>query len=111
MENKTQDFSHNEEEVKKALYKKAMGYDCSEVVEEYGTNQDGDLTLTKKKVTKKYVGPDVTSLKLLLSYFSSINSTDLKKMTDKELMEEKLRLLELLKMEDNDSYGIDEDQT
>ena len=109
MENKTNDFSHNEEEVKKALYKKAMGYDCSEVVEEYGTNEDGNLTLTKKKVTKKYVGPDVTSLKLLLSYFSSNENIDYKKMTDKELIEEKMRLLELLNMED--SYGTNEDQT
>lgn len=109
MENKTNDFSHNEEEVKKALYKKAMGYDCSEVVEEYGTNEDGNLTLTKKKVTKKYVGPDVTSLKLLLSYFSSNENMDYKKMTDKELIEEKMRLLELLNMED--SYGTNEDQT
>ena len=93
--------------MKKALYKKALGYDSSEVVEEYGTNEDGDLTLTKKKVTKKYVGPDVTSLKLLLTYFSSNDNSDIKKMTDRELMEEKLKLLELLEMEED--YGTYED--
>lgn len=107
MENKN-NFSQDEEEVKKALYKKAMGYDSNEVVEEYGTNENGELMLTKKKVTKKYVGPDVSSLKLLLEWFSSSQNTDIKTMTDKELMEEKLKLLELLEMEDN--YGVNESE-
>ena len=34
------------------LIKKALGYDVKEVVEEY-VNEDGEIRLTKKKVTKK----------------------------------------------------------
>ena len=37
---------------KEALIKKALGYDATEVVEEYVSGDEGDIKLTKKKVTK-----------------------------------------------------------
>ncbi len=52
-----------DEEIKKALYKKAVGYTAKEVVEEYG-GEDGNLV--KKKVSKKHIPPDMTAIKTLI---------------------------------------------
>lgn len=80
-------------DLKSALIKKALGYDVKEVVEEYVGGDEGEIKLTKKKVTLKNVPPDVTAIKML------IDSTDksVMSMTDEELNEEKIRLLKLLK--------------
>lgn len=76
-----------------ALIKKALGYDCTEVVEEYVSGDEGEIKLTKKKVTKKNVPPDITAIKILLDK----NGGAVEDMTDEELEEEKKRLLMLLK--------------
>ncbi len=73
------------------LIKKALGYDVKEVVEEY-VNEDGEIKLSKKKVTKKNVPPDMTALKILLDE----RSVPLEQLSDQELEEEKVRLLRLL---------------
>ena len=52
-----------DEELKKALYKKAIGYTAKEVVEEYG-GEEGNLV--KKKVSKKHVPPDMSAIKALM---------------------------------------------
>ena len=41
-------------EIKKALLKRAMGFDAKEVIEEYVGEDDG-VKLTKKKVTYKFL--------------------------------------------------------
>lgn len=84
--------------LKDALIKKALGYDVKEVVEEYSSDDDGEVKLSKKKVTTKFVPPDMTALKILLDE----NEKDLSQMTDEELYEEKIRLLYLLKQIQND---------
>ena len=48
-----------------ALLKKAIGFDSTETVEEFAEN-DGEVRLTKRKVTTKAVPPDVSAVKLLL---------------------------------------------
>ncbi|MBQ3596633.1 MAG: hypothetical protein II988_02325 [Clostridia bacterium] len=75
-----------------ALKKKALGYDATEVVEEYSQTQEGEVTLTKRKVTKKNVPPDITALKILLEQ----EQTPISQMSDEQLEQEKQRLLELL---------------
>ena len=85
---------NNQSDFKKALIKKALGYDYKEVVEEYVSSDEGEIKLTKKKVTKKNVPPDITAIKLLLEDMPSISS-----MTDEELLKEKERLLKLIKEE------------
>lgn len=80
-----------EKDFKTALIKKAMGYDVKEVVEEYVSDDNGDVKLTKKKVTKKNVPPDIGAIKMLME-----NGTKLNEMSDEELEEEKQRLLKLL---------------
>lgn len=84
----------NQSDFKKALIKKALGYDYKEVVEEYVSSDEGEVRLTKKKVTKKNVPPDITAIKLLLE-----DSVSVSQMSDEELLIEKERLLKLLKNE------------
>lgn len=85
--------SVTESDIKSALIKKALGYDATEVVEEYVSGEEGEIKLSKKKVTKKNVPPDLTALKLLMDE----DSLPLSSMTDEELQKEKERLLKLLK--------------
>lgn len=82
----------SQSDFKDALVKKALGYDATEVVEEYVSDDEGEIKLTKKKVTKKNVPPDLTALKMLLN-----DDDDLKSMSEDELEKEKIRLLKLLK--------------
>ncbi len=71
-----------EEEIKKALYKKAVGYTAKEVVEEYG-GEDGNLV--KKKISKKHIPPDMTAIKTLIDLDQE--SSDLASKSDEELEE------------------------
>jgi peroxiredoxin family protein len=76
-----------------AVRKKAVGYTAEECVEEYGVN-DGQLTLCKRKVTVKEVPPDLSAVKMLIE----MDGVDpYEKMSEKELENEKNRLLQLLK--------------
>lgn len=79
--------------LEQALIKKALGYDATEVVEEYSSDNEGEVKLLKKKITTKNVPPDMGALKFLLGE----EDKDLTQMTDDELFEEKIRLLNLLK--------------
>ena len=80
-------------DLENALIKKALGYDATEVVEEYSSDSEGEIRLLKKKITTKNVPPDMSALKFLLDE----TEKDLTKMTDEELFEEKVRLLNILK--------------
>jgi hypothetical protein len=88
----------SEQDLEQALIKKALGYDATEIVEEYVGDNDGDIKLAKKKVTTKNVPPDLTALKILLSE----NQLEVEKMSDEQLEQEKIRLLLLLKEIQND---------
>ena len=81
----------SEDNVTVALKKKALGYETEEVVEEF-SYEGGEVVLSKKKVTKKNVPPDITAIKMLLDA-----EKDVSEMTDEELEKEKVRLLNLLK--------------
>ncbi len=92
---------NEEDKLKKALLKKALGYNADEVVCEYTLDEDGQTKLSKKKVTRKHYAPDITAVKVLLDKYYSDFSGDLSKMTDEELEQEKKRLLNLLKEEES----------
>ena len=79
--------------IKDVLLKKALGYDTTEVVEEYVSGEEGEIKLTKKKVTKQNVPPDLSALKLLLDS----QNVSVQNMTDEELILERERLLKELK--------------
>ena len=84
-----------DERVKKAILKVALGYSLEEVTEEYGV-EDGELKLVKRRETKKDVPPDLKAVKLLLE------EKDYSALSDEEQETEKRRLLAQLKEEAND---------
>ena len=80
------------EDINSALLKKALGFDAKEIVEEYASDGDGEIRLSKKKITIKCVPPDVAALKMILE-----RETPLSDYTDEQLEEEKRRLLDIIR--------------
>ena len=89
-----------EDKIRAAILKVALGYSVGEVTEEYDA-RDGELKLVKRKETHKDVPPDLKAVKLLLE-----DGGDYSALTDEELEEEKKKLLKQL-MEDNNGSGKD----
>lgn len=82
------------EQIVDALRKKALGFDHDEIVEEYVCTPEGEIKLAKRKITKKFIPPDIPAVKILLGQFDQTD--DLSTLTDEELRAEKKRLLEEL---------------
>lgn len=87
---------NEEDKIKKALLKKALGYSASETVEEYSL-EEGEEVLVKKKITKKHFAPDVSAVKILLERYYKTYQERLSLMSDEQLELEEKRLLQLLK--------------
>lgn len=83
--------------IKQALIRKALGYEAKESSEEYSLDKEGNEVLTKRKVSKKYFPPDMTALKLLVEKFYPDLNIDISMMSDEELIEERERILQMLK--------------
>ena len=49
-------------EIENSLYKRALGYDVEEVIEEQRPDADGNMIITLKKKTKKHIPPDTTAI-------------------------------------------------
>ena len=88
-------------EIQKALLKKALGYNADEIVEEYVVDEDGKERLSKKKITKKFISPDIPAAKVLLENYSDYSSK-YENMSDEELMNEKIKLIKLLQVGEED---------
>lgn len=86
-----------DEEILNALLKRAKGYSYKEVQEEFAVKDDGELSLTKRKVLEKYCPPDSGALK---TYMELNGDRDVSDMTDEELKQERQRLLMELKEEE-----------
>lgn len=84
----------SDEQIRQALVRRAVGYETDEVVEEYGFS-DGEAVLIKRKVTKKSVPPDIQAAKMLMD-----GQTPLCEMSDEMLEEEKQRLLQQLRRQE-----------
>lgn len=67
-----------------ALVKKSIGYYDKEEIEEYIV-ENGVETLVKKKVSKKFIPPDLSATKLLLDYFNQTPNTSYENMSEEEL--------------------------
>lgn len=84
-----------EDQIRKAILKVALGCSVEEVTEEYGV-EDGELKLVKRRETRKDIPPDLKAVKLL------IDGKDYASLSDEELEAEKERLLRQLKEEENE---------
>lgn len=80
------------EKLKKAIKKKALGYNVVEETVDYSL-VDGEMVPSKKKTATRHIPPDVSALKALMDMKEE---TDYESMTDEELSKEKLRLLKIL---------------
>lgn len=87
--------------LKKALIKCAVGFDTSEVVEEYAADGD-ELKLVKRKVTRRDVPPDIKAVKMLLD-----GEAGVAELSDEELEERRQKLIEMLKEEGIDQKDSD----
>ena len=91
------------------LKKKAFGYEIIESIEEFSKGKENDeLELVKKKITKKYVPPDINAMKVLMeiksknerSEFENYTLEDLEKESEK-IKQEIIKYENLLKEEEN----------
>jgi len=80
------------EKLKKAIKKKALGYNVVEETVDYSL-VDGEMVPSKKKTATKHIPPDVAALKALMDMKDQV---DYESMTDEELNKEKMRLLKIL---------------
>ncbi len=76
-----------------ALYKKAKGFEFTEITKEYGIDEDGNQKLIKEKTTTKFTPPDLSAIKAYLE----LKDAALVNMTEEELLKEKNRLIKELK--------------
>jgi rhamnulokinase len=87
--------------IKKSLFKKATGFVVEETTKEFVKDED-KMVLSKKKVTTKEFPPDSSAIKFLLE-LEKFNNNEFENLTDEQLHQEKLRLLNILKDEEIDS--------
>lgn len=91
----------DEDQIRKALLKKALGYTEDEIVEEYSFDDEGQASISKKKVTKKHYAPDISAVKMLLEKYYKTYEEKVLEMDDGQLFKEKEQLEKLLKGEKN----------
>lgn len=89
---KEKDFKSS---VEKMLLKKAMGYKVKENVDEYASVGE-EMKLVKRRITTKYVSPDLAAAKTLLELNGREEQNDLSYLSDEQLLRERTRLLHAL---------------
>jgi hypothetical protein len=83
-----------DEDLMKALRKKARGYKTKEVVDEFVIDESSTPVLSRRKITYKDVPPDIGAVKTIAEILSGAGY---KELTTEELKKEKQRLLEELR--------------
>ena len=86
---KEKDFKSS---VEKMLLKKAMGYKVKENVDKYASVGE-EMKLVKRRITTKYVSPDLAAAKTLLELNGREEQNDLSYLSDEQLLRERTRLL------------------
>ena len=86
---KEKDFKSS---VEKMLLKKAMGFKVKENVDEYASVGE-EMKLVKRRITTKYVSPDLAAAKTLLELNGREEQNDLSYLSDEQLLREGTRLL------------------
>ena len=101
-----------DEKLKKALFRKALGYSVKEETVEFSRDDSGDEIVSKRKISKKHIPPDISALKMLIEHFFTEQFKDVEEMTDEELQEEREKIIQLLKEEEKNALknGDNEEQ-
>ena len=86
---KEKDFKSS---VEKMLLKKAMGFKVKENVDEYASVGE-EMKLVKRRITTKYISPDLAAAKTLLELNGREEQNDLSYLSDEQLLRERTRLL------------------
>ena len=76
----------NDDKVRDAVLKVALGFRVEEVTEEYGM-EDGEMRLVKRRETHKGIPPDLKAVRLLL------DGTNYSAYSDEQLEAERVKLL------------------
>ena len=82
-----------DEKVRDAVRKVALGFRVEEVTEEYGM-EDGEMRLVKRRETRKDIPPDLKAVRLLLE------GTDYASFSDEQLEAEREKLIKALGREE-----------
>lgn len=69
-----------------------MGYKVKENVDEYASVGE-EMKLVKRRITTKYVSPDLAAAKTLLELNGREEQNDLSYLSDEQLLRERTRLL------------------
>lgn len=93
-----------EKRLDEALLKVALGFEVSEVTEEYA-EVDGALKLTKRKKIKKDIPPDLKAVQMLLA--SETTERGIAEWSDEELEREREKLLQALDEKKNATMEAD----
>ena len=91
----------------KAIKRLVKGFCLKEEVNEYVADANGDMQLSKQKISKKAIPPNTDILKMLFTR-AETKTANFESWSDAELEKEKQRLLKLLKKGENDEYRADE---
>ena len=83
----------NDDKVRDAVLKVALGFRVEEVTEEYGM-EDGEMRLVKRRETHKDIPPDLKAVRLLL------DGTNYSAYSDEQLEAEREKLLAALEQEE-----------
>ena len=83
----------NDDKVRDAVLKVALGFRVEEVTEEYGM-EDGEMRLVKRRETHKDIPPDLKAVRLLL------DGTNYSAYSDEQLEAEMVKLLAALEQEE-----------
>ncbi len=94
------------EEIERAVFRKATGYEIQEITEEYS----GENELLKRKITTKQFPPDMSAV-ILYAEIDDDPSCDVASLSDSQLQQLKLRLIaqlnDLDKGENNENNRTD----
>lgn len=96
-----------DQETFKAIRKLVKGFCLKEETNEYVLDSQGNMQLTKQKISKKIVPPNTDILKMIFTK-TETQTANFDNWSDAELEKEKQRLLKLLKKGENSEYRADE---
>ncbi len=91
----------------KAIKRLVKGFCLKEEINEYVADANGNMQLSKQKISKKAIPPNTDILKMLFTRVET-KTANFDDWSDAELEKEKQRLLKLLKKGENDEYRANE---